>query len=116
MYRLDLSNRLVLRPRKEKSKFGCFGTSQWAFENPTFSPIVHRDSRQAYGQNSFSLGIYSFNLPEPFPFGIFVKSFFNKNLVEQRKVQLLLKKSCHFSEKNYSKIRNTLWIFDFFFF
>jgi hypothetical protein len=42
----------------------------------------------------------SFNLSEPFPFGIFVKSFFNQILVEQGKVQLLLKKPCHFSEKN----------------
>jgi hypothetical protein len=58
----------------------------------------------------------SFNLPEPFPFGIFVKSFFNQILVEQGKVQLLLKKPCHFSEKNYSKIRNTLWNFEIFFF
>jgi hypothetical protein len=45
----------------------------------------------------------SFNLPEPFPFRIFVKSFFNQILVEQRKVQLLLKKPCHFSEKNTQK-------------
>jgi hypothetical protein len=37
-------------------------------------------------------------------------------LVEQGKVQLLLKKPCHFSEKNCSKIRNKLWIFEFFFF
>jgi hypothetical protein len=42
---------------------------------------------------------YSFNLPGPFSSGIFVKSFLNKILVEQRKVQLLLKKPCHFSEK-----------------
>jgi hypothetical protein len=41
----------------------------------------------------------SFNLSEPFPFGIFVKSFFNQILVEQGKVKLLLKKPCHFSEK-----------------
>jgi hypothetical protein len=34
---LDLSNGLSLRPRKEKSRFGCFWTSQWAFGNPTFS-------------------------------------------------------------------------------
>jgi hypothetical protein len=58
---------------------------------------------------------YSFNLPESFPFEIFVKSFFNQILVEQGKVQLLLKKPCHFSEKNYSKIRNTLWNFEIFF-
>jgi hypothetical protein len=58
----------------------------------------------------------SFNLPEPFPFGIFVKTFFNQILVEQGKVQLLLKKPCHFSEKNYSKIGNTLWNFEIFFF
>jgi hypothetical protein len=45
---------------------------------------------------------YSSNLLEPFPFGFFVKTFFNQILVEQRKVQLLLKKPCHFSEKNYS--------------
>jgi hypothetical protein len=57
----------------------------------------------------------SFNLPEPFTFGIFVKSFFNQILVEQGKGQLLLKKPCHFSEKNYSKIRNTLWNFGRFF-
>jgi hypothetical protein len=41
----------------------------------------------------------SFNLLEPFSCGIFVKSFFNQILVEQGKVQLLLKKPCHFSEK-----------------
>jgi hypothetical protein len=41
---------------------------------------------------------YSFNLPELFPFRIFGKSFFNQILVE-RKVQLLLKKPCRFSEK-----------------
>jgi hypothetical protein len=29
--RLDLSNGLGLRPRKEKSRFGCFWTSQWGF-------------------------------------------------------------------------------------
>jgi hypothetical protein len=39
-----------------------------------------------------------FNLPEPFPFGIFVKSFFNQILVEQGKVQLLLKKPCQNQE------------------
>jgi hypothetical protein len=46
---------------------------------------------------------HSLNLPEPISFGIFVKSFFNQILVEQRKVQLLLKKPCHFSEKNYTQ-------------
>jgi hypothetical protein len=45
----------------------------------------------------------SLNLPEPFPFGIFVKSFFSQILVEQRKVQLLLNKPCHFSEKKLIK-------------
>jgi hypothetical protein len=55
--RLDLSNGLGLRPRKEKSRFGCFWTSQWAFENPTFSPVVHKDSRPADGQKSISLSI-----------------------------------------------------------
>jgi hypothetical protein len=55
--RLDLSNGLELRPRKEKSRFGCFWISQWAFENPTFSPVVHRDSRPADGQKSISLSI-----------------------------------------------------------
>jgi hypothetical protein len=53
------------------------------------------------------------NPPEP-PFGILEKSFSHQTLVEQGKVQLLLKKPCHFSAKNYSKIRNTLWNFDFF--
>jgi hypothetical protein len=57
----------------------------------------------------------SSNLSEPFPFEIFVKSFFNQILVGQGKVQLLLKKPCHFSETNYSKIRNTLWNFEIFF-
>jgi hypothetical protein len=42
---------------------------------------------------------FSFNSREPFPFEIFVNSFFNQILVEQRKVQLLLKKPCHISEK-----------------
>jgi hypothetical protein len=54
---LDLSNGLGLRPRKEKSRFGCFWTSQWAYENPTFSPVVHRDSRPEDGQKSISLSI-----------------------------------------------------------
>jgi hypothetical protein len=73
--RLDLSNGLGLRPRKEKTRFGCFWTSQWAFENPTFSPVVHRDSRPADGQKSFYNG---FNPPEPFSFGIFGKSISNQ--------------------------------------
>jgi hypothetical protein len=55
--RLDLSNGLRLWPQKEKSKFGCFWTSQWAFENPTFSPVGHRDSRPADGRKSISLSI-----------------------------------------------------------
>jgi hypothetical protein len=55
--RLDLSNGLGLRPRKEKSRFGCYWTSQWAFENPYFSPVVHRDSRPTDGQKSISLSI-----------------------------------------------------------
>jgi hypothetical protein len=42
-------------------------------------------------------------LPEPFSFEIFGKSFFYQNLVEQEKVQLLLEKPCHFSEKNAQK-------------
>jgi hypothetical protein len=56
---LGLSNGLGLRPRKDKSRFGCFWiwTSQWAFENPTFSIVVHRDSRPADGQKSISLSI-----------------------------------------------------------
>jgi hypothetical protein len=45
----------------------------------------------------------SFNLLKPFPFGIFVKSFFNQILVQQGKFQLLLKKPCHFSEKKTQK-------------
>jgi hypothetical protein len=86
-------------------------------ENPTFPPVVHRDSRQQMVKIRSPWAFpNSFNLSEPFPFGIFVKSFFNKILVEQGKVQLLLKKPCHFSEKNYSKIRNTLWISEIFFF
>jgi hypothetical protein len=52
---LDLRNGLGLRPRKEKSRFGCFWTSQWAFDNPTFLPVVHRDSRPADGQKSISI-------------------------------------------------------------
>jgi hypothetical protein len=39
------------------------------------------------------------NLFEPFSFEIFGKSFFYQNLVEEGKVQLLLEKPCHFSEK-----------------
>jgi hypothetical protein len=50
MRRLDFNSELGLRPRKEKSKFGYFWTSQWAYENPTFSPVVHMDSRLADGQ------------------------------------------------------------------
>jgi hypothetical protein len=41
----------------------------------------------------------SLNLPEPFPIGIFVKSFFNQILVEQGKVQHLLKNRAIFQEK-----------------
>jgi hypothetical protein len=48
------------------------------------------------------------NLPEPFSFEICGKSFFYQNLVEQGKVQLLLEKPCHFSEKKCSKIMNKL--------
>jgi hypothetical protein len=55
--RLDLDYGLGLRPRKEKSRFYCFWTSQWAFENPTFSPVVHRGSWPADGQKSISLSI-----------------------------------------------------------
>jgi hypothetical protein len=55
---LGLSNGYGLRPQKEKSRFGCFWTSQWAFENPTFSPVLHRDSRPADGQKPVSLGIF----------------------------------------------------------
>jgi hypothetical protein len=55
--RLDLSNGLGLRPQKEKSRFGRFWTSQWAFEDPSFSPVVHRDSQSADGQKSISLSI-----------------------------------------------------------
>jgi hypothetical protein len=62
---------------------------------------------------AFSVGS---NLPEPFSFKIFGKSFFYQNLVEQGKVQLLLKKPCHFSKKHCSKIRNKLWIFEIFFY
>jgi hypothetical protein len=36
-------------------------------------------------------------------FGIFGKSFSNQILVEQGKVQLLLEKPCHFSEKKSQK-------------
>jgi hypothetical protein len=106
--RLGLSNGLVLEPRKGKSRFGCFGTSQGAFENPTFLPVVHRIFTASIWSKFIFPGLYSFNLPGSFPFEIFVKSFFNQILVEQGKVKLLLKKPCHFSEKNYSKIRNTL--------
>jgi hypothetical protein len=42
----------------QKSRFGCFWTSQWAFENPTFSPVVHRYSRPSDGQKSISLIIF----------------------------------------------------------
>jgi hypothetical protein len=55
--RLYLSNGLGLKPRKEKSRFGCFWTLQWAFENPAFSPVVHRNSRPADGKKSISLSI-----------------------------------------------------------
>jgi hypothetical protein len=57
----------------------------------------------------------SFNLPEPFPFGIFVKSFSNQILVEQGKVQLLLKNRAIFQKKNTQKsgIRSGILIFFF---
>jgi hypothetical protein len=57
-----------------------------------------------------------FNPLEPFSFGIFGKSSSNQILVEQGKVKLLLEKPCHFSENKFSKIRNTLWNFEIFFF
>jgi hypothetical protein len=51
-------------------------------------------------EKSTFLSIHNgFNHPEPFSFGIFGKSFSNQILVEQGKVQLLLEKPCHFSEK-----------------
>jgi hypothetical protein len=53
------------------------------------------------------------NQLETFSFGIFGKSLFNQIFVEQGKDQLLLEKPCHLSEKNVSKIRNSLWIFEF---
>jgi hypothetical protein len=74
--RLDLSNGLRLRPRKKKSRFGCFWTSQWAWK--------------------FYNGL---NPLEPFSFGIFGKSFSTQILVEQGKVQLLLEKSWPFFRK-----------------
>jgi hypothetical protein len=61
--RLDLSNELGLKPRKEKSRFGSLWTSQWAFENHTFSPVVHRGSRPADGQKSISLSLLQWFQP-----------------------------------------------------
>jgi hypothetical protein len=40
--RWDMSNELRLRPQKEKSRFGGFWLSQWAFEKPTYLPVVHQ--------------------------------------------------------------------------
>jgi hypothetical protein len=55
---LDLSNGLGLRSLKEKSSFGFCCTPQWAFENSTFSPVVHRDSWPVDDQKkSISLSI-----------------------------------------------------------
>jgi hypothetical protein len=112
-FRLNMSNGLGLRPQKEKSRFSCFWTSQWAFKNPTFSPVVPRDSRPAPadGQNQSSWAFYKgSNSPEPFSIGIFGKSFSSQILVKQGKVQLLLKKPCHFSEK---KFKNQEYALDF---
>jgi hypothetical protein len=63
----------------------------------TFSPGIHG---QQMAKNQFLLAFSDgSNLPEPYSFEIFGKSFFYQNLVEQGKVQLLLKKPFHFSEK-----------------
>jgi hypothetical protein len=96
--RLNLSNGLELRPRKEKSRFGCFWTSQWAFENPIAC------SPQGFTASRWS----KINVPEHFIMvstllNHFLLEFWkkksNKILVKQRKVQLLLERPCHFSEK-----------------
>jgi hypothetical protein len=55
------------------------------------------------------------NLSLPSSFRIFEKYQFAQILVEQRKIEVLLKKPCHFSEKNISKIGKKLRIFEFFF-
>jgi hypothetical protein len=60
--RLDLSNGLGLRPREMKKRnsdlvASGIWTSQWAFKNPNFSPVVHGDSRAADGQKSIFLSI-----------------------------------------------------------
>jgi hypothetical protein len=60
-------------------------------------------------KNQSSLVFYNgFNPPEPFSIEIFGKSFSNQILVEQRKVQLLLEKPCHFSEKKKIKYQDAL--------
>jgi hypothetical protein len=78
--KLVLSNGLGFRPRKEKSRFGCFWnldfwTEQWAFENSTFSPLVHRNSRPADGQKLISF-LYWFQPSWTLFFWNFWKIFF----------------------------------------
>jgi hypothetical protein len=53
------------------------------------------------------------NLSEPYSFEIFGKSFFYQNSVEQG---TFARKTVPFFRKNWSKIRNKLWIFKIFFF
>jgi hypothetical protein len=52
--------------------------------------VIH--GQQMAKNQSFSAFSDGSNLPEPFSFEIFEKSFFYQNLVEQGKVQLLLEK------------------------
>ena len=53
-----LSYGLGQSPQKEIFRFDHSWTSQWACENSTFSPVVHRDSRPPDAQNSLFLGIF----------------------------------------------------------
>jgi hypothetical protein len=59
----SLSYGLGQSPRKEKSRFGCSGTSQWTRENPVFLPVVHRDSRPPGARKSMSLVIFCWFKP-----------------------------------------------------
>ena len=55
---LDLSYGLGQSPQKEIFRFDHSWTLQWACENSTFSPVVHRDSRPPGAEISTSLAIF----------------------------------------------------------
>jgi hypothetical protein len=86
--RLDLSNGLVLRPRKEKSRFGCFGTSQWAFENPTFSPVVHQGFTASIWSKFILPGHFLIVSKKSLTFAQKTVPFFRKKILKNQKYAL----------------------------